>query len=1529
MDHKDSATGVLLPPQLVKETKGPKRISKISFNMLSAGDIVSASEIQVVQRELYQIGTRNPKALGVLDKRLGVSRPEPSNPEHRCETCHKKLQNCPGHFGYIQLQLPCFHIGYFKHCIEILQSICKECSRVLLSPEDRLKHLQKVRTVDSHWSVDSKAKKDAWKWVVDKCKRTHACPYCGSMNGSVKRMTGQKTLKIVHEKYKKGKTKLADLRTAYLDSFRTAVAKTKDLEHHLEKVEHEDLTPLRVHELFSAVLDSDLELLYLSDKSRPEWLLFTNVPVPPACIRPSVVNRSTGASNEDDLSTMLAEVVHINESLNMTMRKGATLKVLSEQWDHMQVELAQYINSDLPGLPPGMSMSYKPIYGLCQRLKGKQGRFRGNLSGKRVDFSARTVISPDPNLSVSEVGIPELIAIKLTYPEKVNKYNIARLRKAVENGHFAYPGANFIRTRSGVSYFLKYGELDEMAENLQIGDIVERHLIDGDIVLFNRQPSLHKVSIMAHSAHIVKGRTFRFNECVCTPYNADFDGDEMNVHVPQTEEARAEAKHLMGVAQNICTPKDGATLISATQDFITSTFLMTQKNVFLTRDQLCCIVCSAGDGKDFVDIPPPAICWPVHLWTGKQVFSLLLCPNKDKTARVNLQMKERNFTDKRTCPETEHPCLCPNEGYIWFHNSDLVCGNLGKNCLSGRGIFYALLREHGPREASKAMNRMTKLCTRWLTNHGFTIGIDDVVPPTRLEDEKNVLINKAYATCEEKISLFKSGKLDLQPGCTMEESLESEINGILARVRDKVGQICMDELPWSNAPRIMSACGSKGSTSNICQMVAAVGQQQVNGARAPEGFLSRSLPHFAKEERGAEAKGFVANSFYTGLSASEFFFHTMAGREGLVDTAVKTAETGYMSRRLMKALEDLSIMYDRTVRNSKGNVIAFDYGDDGMNPVLMESNKKPVNFERILSQILGDVRLSKTGTSCFDDIPCALDIVRRKLLPYVNANESDNAGFGGSRIPLCERLSQTFISDMWSFCKGMVDKLNSIKVEKKDRRVFGMSTSQLTAFVDASIFRYQEAKIEAGEAVGAIGAQSLGEPGTQMTLKTFHFAGVASMNVTLGVPRIKELINASKNISTPLIMARLKKDDDERVARIVKGRVEKSKLGDIAEYIEEEWWRDDHKVRIKLDLASISRLSLDLDIVSIIGAICSDTKLKLLRRYDIIAEGKDVIIVRPKTEKFKGNLQNGNHWTDRNQTPLTSTTSRRGKDSLGPPITFAMANLKENLRNVIISGIVTVSRAVVNIVDNRDDLAEHHRGHVSDATEVYREIKLNSKLSVNGEGLVEIRETIKLESDDAPAKERYNLIVEGSDLLAVMGTPGVDGCRTRSNDVIEVLSVLGIEAARVVLQMEIAYVYGRYGLDIDPRHLMLLSDTMTYRGEVLGITREGIAKMKDSVLMLASFEKTPDHLFDAAVHGKVDAIDGVSERIIMGTPIGLGTGCFKLLHDPNMASDNKEEREIVKMMGMKRNKKNSRSKAKEPMLKSLLRADLNRYSAEP
>lgn len=285
----------------------------------------------------------------------------------------------------------------------------------------------------------------------------------------------------------------------------------------------------------------------------------------------------------------------LNEEIKRLVAKGMGTDKLLQAWLMLQWTVALYFNADQKGMPRAVQNELpngrKPIRALSQRLKGKSGRFRHNLCGKRVDFTGRTVISPDPNCAIDEVIVPTLMAKVLTYPDMVNRYNIEKLRQLVKNGSDVHPGANtvYIKNESGQqhSYSLRYVlNRTKIADELKYGDIVERHLANGDAVLFNRQPSLHRVSIMCHRARIMPNRTLRFNECVCAPYNADFDGDEMNIHVPQTEEARAEVRTLMDVKSNICVPKAGEPLIAATQDFVATSFLLTQKDMFLNRSEM-------------------------------------------------------------------------------------------------------------------------------------------------------------------------------------------------------------------------------------------------------------------------------------------------------------------------------------------------------------------------------------------------------------------------------------------------------------------------------------------------------------------------------------------------------------------------------------------------------------------------------------------------------------------------------------------------------------------------------------------------------------------------------------------------------------------------------------------------------------------------------------------------------------------------------------------------------------------------------
>lgn len=705
---------------------------------------------------------------------------------------------------------------------------------------------------------------------------------------------------------------------------------------------------------------------------------------------------------------------------------------------------------------------------------------------------------------------------------------------------------------------LAFGDREKIAKTLREGDVVERHMEDGDIVLFNRQPSLHKVSIMAHRAKVLEWRTFRFNTCVCAPYNADFDGDEMNMHLPQTEEARAEANLLMGVHNNLTTPRNGEPLVAASQDFLSASYLLTQKDQFFTFEQFCSLVAYFGDADEHIDIPIPTVMKPMRLWSGKQIFSCMIRPNKESTITVNLETKEKNYNrDKH---------FCPNDGWVAFRSGELVSGNVAKKTIgdgSKTGLLYIMLRDFGPQATASVMDRWAKFCGRYMGNHrGLSIGISDVTPSKELKDMKHGILLDGYKQAEANIDLYEKGELALRPGCNLLQSLEEVLNGILGRLRESAGQEAMKRLKWHNAPRIMAACGAKGSPLNISQMMSCVGQQAVGGMRIQNGFVNRTLPHFEYHSLTPSAKGFVANSFYTGLTATEFFFHAMGGREGLVDTAVKTAETGYMARRLMKALEDLSMQYDTTVRNSENTVVQFTYGDDGLNPDKMESDDRPVDFSRLYMTI-------RERIPCRDEPGLTPDEIRQiakdKLLE--------------ERFQRLLPEGTVFLQEIETFFENIANNQEALSMDDEDDHLKAQASwykgrctqTQLDELLDTCWKKCTASYVEPGEAIGAIGAQSISEPGTQMTLKTFHFSGISSMNVTLGVPRLKEIINASKLISTPIITAKLEQDDNKIAARVVKAGIEKTTLGEVSCYIKEVYGSQNCYISVELDMGKFFR----------------------------------------------------------------------------------------------------------------------------------------------------------------------------------------------------------------------------------------------------------------------------------------------------------------------------------------------------------------------
>ena len=571
------------------------------------------------------------------------------------------------------------------------------------------------------------------------------------------------------------------------------------------------------------------------------------------------------------------------------------------------------MDNDICGQPKQKHKSGKALRTIRARLKGKEGRLRCNLMGKRVDFSSRTVITPDPNLKLEQLGVPYDIATNLTFPETVTPYNFDEMKRLIQNGPINWPGAKYIIRHDDRQIDLS-ALRNRSDAHIEVGYKVERHIKDGDYVIFNRQPSLHKMSAMGHRVKILPYSTFRMNLSVTSPYNADFDGDEMNMHVPQSFESIAEIKEIMVVPRQIMNPQSNRPIMGIVQDSLLGCMIFTQRDTFITREDLY----NLSMWIDEIDqIPPPAILKPKCLWTGKQVMSLILP-----------KIQYRRYNESRRL----HNWASVEDKNILIRNGELICGELTKGQVgnTGGGLVHIIWKEYGPEICSAFLSQTQCVINQWLVLHGFTVGVSDIIARSQTMDLIRTTLKKQLQKVEKIVHYSHIGKLKSQPGKSMIESFEAQVNQQLNDARDKSGNIALEDLSNHNRLRNMVRAGSKGNNINISQIMACVGQQNVEGKRIAFGFNKRTLPHFAKDDFGPESKGFVENSYFLGLSPSELYFHAMGGREGLIDTAVKTAETGYISRRLMKAMEDVMVKYDGSVRTSREQIVQFAYGEDGM-----------------------------------------------------------------------------------------------------------------------------------------------------------------------------------------------------------------------------------------------------------------------------------------------------------------------------------------------------------------------------------------------------------------------------------------------------------------------------------------------------------------------------------------------------------------------------------------------------------------------
>jgi len=1250
-----------------------KVIDGIRFSVWSPSEIRKYSVAEITAPETYDEDGMAVQG-GLMDGRLGTL-----EPGQKCVTCGNTAARCPGHFGHIELAEPILHIAFIDNIYKLLLTTCRSCARLKISQED-LEEYHRIKSKEAAYTVISI--KHIPDEIIEKAKKEKTCPHCGKSQYDM--IFTKPTIFIE-------KTELGENR----------------------------LLPITIRERFSHMIDDDLKLLgYDPTTARPEWFILQVLPVPPVTVRPSII-LETGIRSEDDLTHKLVDIIRVNQRLKESKDAGTPPLIVQDLVDLLQYHTTTYFDNEVSGIPQAHHRSGRPLKTLTQRLKGKEGRFRGSLSGKRVDFSSRTVISPDPNLDLSEVGVPESVATKLTIPEVVTEWNIERLKKLVINGPIKFPGANYIVRPDGVKIRLDFVEDREtIANNIEIGYLIERHLSDGDIVMFNRQPSLHQMSIMAHYVKVLPGKTFRLHPSVCPPYNADFDGDEMNLHVPQSEEARAEAILLMRVQDQLISPRYGGPIIGALRDFITGAYLLTKDGTTLTPQEFANLAMIANYKGTF---PEPAIKNKSGvLYTGKQLFSLFM----PKDFNYIITSKWSKGTKG------------PSKDVI-IKNGQLLSGVIDKAAIGAEepdSVLHRITKDYGNDEAKKFLNSILVMLKQFITHYGFSYGYSDLELSQKTKENIVTGIHETYDKVYDLISQAKKGTLQLSRGLSAEEALEAYIVNELSKARDKAGGTADKSFDETNSGRIMATTGARGSSLNIGQMAGALGQQSIRGKRIHKGYNNRALPHYKENDTNPDARGFVKSNYREGLSTLEFFFHAMGGREGLVDTAVRTQQSGYMQRRLINALEHLKLEYDGTVRDPHGHIIQFLYGEDGI-----------------------DVAKSDHGE--------AFRIGR--LIESETIVDSGKKATKEEIAEFAKKYTKTFNPKL---TKMVQDALLEAKLSKEG----------IEKVCKKSLELYENAKVEPGQAVGIVTAQSIGEPGTQMTLRTFHFAGIRERNVTLGLPRLIELVDARKKPLTPTM--------------------------DI--YLEPKFKKSKEKA------IQVAREILHTKIIALISSTETDysTKIKLNLNPDKLKERACTI----------GDVEDA----------LQSSKKKFEIETSGNSITLTLTE-------------------------------------ESDAQTLL--VLRNKILGTKVKGVADVERVTIVQQDD-----EWVIQTSGSNIAKVLEVEGIDKKDIRTNNVFEIGNTLGIEAARNALINELSTTLEDQGLEVDIRYIMLVADLMCSRGYMQQIGRHGIAGTKTSVLARAAFEITVPTIAEAALAGEVEQLKGVTENVIVGANIPVGTGTVDL-----------------------------------------------------
>ena len=1459
----------------------PSRVIGIQFSILSPEEIRKMSVAEITSRDTY-IGNK-PVLGGLFDPRMGVL-----EPGLICPTDGLDYIKTPGYFGHIELAKPVYYIQYLTTIIKILRCVCIKCSKLRISKETY------------SYLLNERSEK-RWNAVFAKASKVRRCgdesdDGCGCTQ----------PIKIKKE------------------GLATIMSEWESIDG-IDKAEGEKpvikLTAEMVLKILSRISDEDVNFMGFSSVwSRPEWMVCQVLAVAPPAVRPSVKHDSQQRS-EDDISHILVNIIKANMTLREKIQQNANESIINDWHTVLQYYVATQVDNNLPGVASVAQRSGRPLKSVRERLVGKAGRLRGNLMGKRVDFSARSVITPDPNLKIWELGVPKKIAMNLTKPVTINKYNIEMARELIKNGPDKYPGAKILEKKNGDNISLRY--IDRESLYIEVGDIVHRHILDGDYVLFNRQPTLHRPSMMAHQVRVMKrGYTFRMNVACTKPYNADFDGDEMNMHMPQDVEAEMELKELAQVPYQLISPANNKSIVGIFQDSLLGCYLFSKaESEFNKRDAMNLL--SILTNINTMNLPLNDSSREMVKYT--DILSQIL-------PQISLKYKTKQFDSNEQFNTSNH--------VLEITNGNFIRGQLDKGVMgdTSKGLIHRICNDYGNFAASEFINNIQSIITAFMTSHAYSVGISDLIASDDINKKIISTITESKMEVEKIIDETHLGIFNNDTGNSNKVEFETKVNNILNKAMSSAQKVAHSNLSSSNRFLEIVNAGSKGSVINISQMISCLGQQIIESNRIPNGFDNRTLPHYTKFNDEAGARGFIENSFISGLIPQELFFHAMSGRIGLIDTAVKTSRTGYIQRRLIKSMEDLIVKYDLTVRNNKNKIIQFQYGYDNFDTVMVESQSLKLvemNYNDIYShyqflqnritskaysaifteEIISKIRKQKTewNTRCSDIVDYLIK-QRNEIIKYVfefKNNSKINMPVAFAHI--IESIKNQMILnhnsivditplDALKLIDAAYEQLDAIYYCKPTELFKTMfyyylspksilinkrfNKKSLIYLLETIVSSYKRAIIQPGECTGMIAAQSIGEPTTQMTLNTFHHAGVGSKtNVTRGVMRIEELLSLSENPKSKslTIYTNPENETNEEYCQSLRNKLEYTNLRKITKSIQVYYDPSDRKTEIEEDQELIDRYNIFKSMI----AECRDATSQSGEE-----ETKGTVGLETDEDSNKEEFNNSSKWLIRlelnpelmyDKQITTEDVHFVLKSIYKDDISCIYSDYNEDkiIFRIRFDSLLKKNKNSATPLDQTDEiyLLKNFQNKLLDST-VIRGVK-----NINSVLLRKVTDNVSEVDSEYVQRDIWVLDTDGINLQEVLGLDYVDNKRTTSNHIGEVYVTLGIEAARQCLLNEIKEVMEYDGTYINYHHLSLLCDRMTCSHKMISAFRHGINNDDIGPIAKASFEETPEMFMRAAKHGELDNLCGVSSNVMCGQEGYYGTNAFQVIADFNQMNN--------------------------------------------